>query len=142
MLPITPESVTPENLDEQIARLEEARDYLIENDCAHMDDSNGHNKQAQTLKEEIDRYIEELKEQNKEPDEEDKTDEQKQDEKNKQEEEKKRQEAEKRNEQNKKQMELEETFNKIEQQGIAERNASIEQYDSWKNFGYSSGQNW
>jgi len=60
--PITPESVTYENLDESIERLKYAQDILTENECAHEDDSNGHNKKAQTLKEEIDEYIEYLKE--------------------------------------------------------------------------------
>ena len=52
--PITKESVTPKNIDESIERLEEARSILVQHDCAHMYDSDGHNKKAQTLKEEID----------------------------------------------------------------------------------------
>ncbi len=42
--PITPESVTEENFDESIQRLEEAISVLTENDCAHENDSNGHSK--------------------------------------------------------------------------------------------------
>jgi len=65
--PITPMVVNSDNLDEMIARLEYAIEILVENECAHMDDSNGHSKKAQTLKEEIEAYIEELKEQNPPP---------------------------------------------------------------------------
>lgn len=59
--PITPESVTWDNLEESILRLEEAKNILTEHDCAHEHDTNGHNKKAQTLKNEIDDYIEWLK---------------------------------------------------------------------------------
>ena len=59
--PLTPESITQDNLDETIARLEEARDILCEDGCANMDDDNGHNEQSQILKNEIDEYIELLK---------------------------------------------------------------------------------
>lgn len=59
--PITPESVTYENLEESIERLSLARDILTEKGCAHDYDTKGHNKKAQTLKNEIDEYIEWLK---------------------------------------------------------------------------------
>jgi len=61
--PITPESVTSENIDETIERLNEAQEYLTENDCAHESDSDGHNSKAQILKGEIDEYIKQLTEQ-------------------------------------------------------------------------------
>ena len=61
--PITPESVNSENFDECIERLETAKTYLTENNCAHETDSKGHSKKAQTLKEEIDEYIQQLIEQ-------------------------------------------------------------------------------
>lgn len=51
-----------ENIDQSIATLEEARDYLLQEECA-MDEEEGHNKGAQTLKEEIDDLIEKLKKQ-------------------------------------------------------------------------------
>lgn len=65
--PITPESVTYENLADSIAILEDARDMLCANDCAHRNDNDGHNETAQTLKNEIDEYIKWLKENVKPP---------------------------------------------------------------------------
>lgn len=59
---VPPESVTKENFQECIDKLEEAKDLLLENGCAHDSDSNGHDKDAQTLKEEIDEYIKQLME--------------------------------------------------------------------------------
>lgn len=61
--PIDAESVTKENLDEVIEILESAKDVLIENGCAHRDDDDGHNKDAQTLKNEIDDFEDMLRQQ-------------------------------------------------------------------------------
>ena len=65
---IDPESVTKENLDEVIDILEGAKDILIENDCAHRDDEDGHYEDAQTLKDEIDAFEEQLRKQTEEQD--------------------------------------------------------------------------
>ncbi len=65
--PINPEEITEDNVDEVINTLEEAKDVLIEHGCANRDDHNGHNKDAQTLKDEIDAFEEQLKEQKNEP---------------------------------------------------------------------------
>lgn len=165
--PITPDSVTPENLEENIERLEYARDILIENDCAHDVDSNGHNEKAQRLKEEIDEYIEKLKEQNPPPEEQDEkkdgqnkeesgskdsankdnanndgTQNQDDIEKQKLEEEKRLKQEEEARKQNEKQQELKEAFKQIEQEGLTERNNSLAEYESWGSFDYGSGKNW
>ena len=58
---IDPESVNAENLDETIELLDDARNILVENGCAHRNDEDGHNKDAQTLKDEIDAFEEQLK---------------------------------------------------------------------------------
>ncbi len=52
----------PENIEQSIQILEEARDYLLEEECA-LDEGEGHDKDAQKLKEEIDALIEQLKQQ-------------------------------------------------------------------------------
>lgn len=52
----------PQNIEKSIATLEEARAYLLEEDCA-QDEEDGHDKDAQKLKEELDRWIEQLKQQ-------------------------------------------------------------------------------
>lgn len=55
------ESITEDNLDDSLKLLDDARDILVENGCAHRDDEDGHNKDAQTLKDEIDAFEEQLK---------------------------------------------------------------------------------
>ena len=55
------DAVTEENLDETIELLDDARNILVENGCAHRNDEDGHNKDAQTLKDEIDAFEEQLK---------------------------------------------------------------------------------
>jgi len=51
-----------ENVEQSIQTLEEAREYLLEEECA-LDDGEGHDDEAQQLKEEIDKLIEQLKQQ-------------------------------------------------------------------------------
>lgn len=124
--PITPESVTEDNFEESISRLEEARDYLTENDCAHKDDTAGHSRKAQRLKEEIDEYIEQLKKQ-KESSEKEKEDKDKksadQDKQKAEEEEKKKQQE--------KQNKLREEIKSIEEEGMSERTENLDLYKSW-----------
>lgn len=57
---IDPDNITPANVNDIIAQLEEARDILLEDGCA-KEDGLGHNNDAQILKEEIDQIIEMLK---------------------------------------------------------------------------------
>lgn len=140
--PITPDSVNAENLDENIERLEEAIDVLIHNDCAHKDDSNGHSRKAQKLKEEIEEYIEYLKEQNKE-EEEEKKDDDKPDAGQDDDEEKKKQEEEERRKQEEQQKQLKEQFNQLEQQGLEERTTDLELYKAWGSGDiFYSGKQW
>lgn len=134
--PITPDVVNEDNLDEYIERLEYARDILVENDCAHMDDSNGHNKKAQTLKEEIDEYIKQLKEQNEKSEAIDEDNDEEENEKQKQAEETARELK------NKKEQKLRETFSQIERQGLSERNSKLEEYSEWGQGAYFSGKSW
>lgn len=51
----------PENIDQSIETLQEAKGYLLKEDCA-KDDGHGHDKDAQKLKEEIDELIKQLEE--------------------------------------------------------------------------------
>lgn len=55
--PLTPESITSDNVDIALQILYEARDILCEEGCADMENKEWHNDDAQTLKEEIDEYI-------------------------------------------------------------------------------------
>ena len=63
VIPIDEDEINSQNIDETIKKLEDARDILTEKGCAHEHDSNGHNPDAQQLKEDIDDFIERLKEQ-------------------------------------------------------------------------------
>lgn len=61
---VDPKKVDESNYKETIERLEAAKKILLDNGCAHDEDENGHDKDAQTLKDEIDDLIEQLKQQN------------------------------------------------------------------------------
>lgn len=145
--PITIDSITLDNIDENIERLEEARSILVQHDCAHLYDSDGHNKKAQTLKEEIDEYIEYLKSEKEKLEEEKKaqngdngSDEDKKKEDKKNEEEKKQEEAKKLKEEEAK---LEEVFGQIEQEGLNERTNNLNTYEQWSTEStYYSGKSW
>jgi len=171
--PITEDTVNAENINEKIERLEEAQTILCDNGCANMNDTNGHNKKAQKLKEEIDEYIEYLKnkvkeEEEKKAEEQKKAEEEKansdktqkknatseeekkakeeeqkalEEQKAKEEEERKAKEKEQQ-EFEKKQSELEAQFEKIEQQGLKERNETLELYDSYGSDLSFSDRNW
>lgn len=60
---IDPDTITEDDLDEIFAILDEARDVLCENGCASRDDNSGHYPDAQTLKNEIDEFERQLREQ-------------------------------------------------------------------------------
>ena len=57
-----PEFAAPENVESSIQTLMEARDILLEDDCA-TNEGDGHSEPAQQLKEEIDALIEQLQQQ-------------------------------------------------------------------------------
>lgn len=57
---IHPEEITESNVEEVLDTLEKARNVLYEHGCANSHGT-GHNKDAQTLKEDIDQFEEELK---------------------------------------------------------------------------------
>lgn len=59
--PLDLENIGSDNLDDIINTLESARDILVEEGCAHMDDDDGHSEDAQTLKNEIDELLDQLK---------------------------------------------------------------------------------
>lgn len=137
---IDPQSVTKDNLDETIDRLEEAKSALLKNGCAHDEDENGHNSDAQTLKDEIDKFEEQLRQQvdESQPDDQDKKDDNK-DKDSKKDSDKKEEdttEADK-NDQIKKQLQ------DIQNEGLEQRNQDMDSYEAYKD-GYSfyDGQTW
>ncbi len=62
-----PDWALPENIDSSIETLMAARDILLEDGCA-TDDGDGHSEPAQQLKEEIDKLLEQLQQQQSNPD--------------------------------------------------------------------------
>ena len=56
------QALTDEEKTEMIQVLETAIDILVEEECAHRDDDNGHDKEAQRLKNELQEMIDLLKE--------------------------------------------------------------------------------
>lgn len=141
--PITPESVTYDNLEESIDRLTEAKNILTESDCAHEFDTNGHNRKAQTLKEEIDEYIEWLKENVQPPEEQNEPEENQDDPENNQQKENPNQgENEDDSEAQQKENELRNLIEQGQKDGQEERFLDSEYYSNWDNFSFYDGQNW
>lgn len=139
---IDPQTVTKDNLDEAIDRLEEAKTALLKNGCAHDEDENGHNSDAQTLKDEIDKFEEKLRQQvdESQPDDQDKNDDNKDKDKDskKDSDEKKDDSTEAdKNDQIKKQLQ------DIQNEGLEQRNQDMDSYEAYKD-GYSfyDGQTW
>lgn len=139
---IDPQTVTKDNLDETIDRLEEAKAALLKNGCAHDEDENGHNSDAQTLKDEIDKFEEKLRQQvdESQPDDQDKNDDNKDKDKDskKDSDEKKDDSTEAdKNDQIKKQLQ------DIQNEGLEQRNQDMDSYEAYKD-GYSfyDGQTW
>ena len=57
------DNITEDNVDDVISILEDARNVLTEKGCAHESDNAGHNSDAQQLKNDIDKFIEQLRNQ-------------------------------------------------------------------------------
>lgn len=134
--PITPESVTYDNLDEAIEKLEGARDILTENGCADENDDNGHNDKAQILKNEIDDYIEWLRENVKPPEDDGGEDSSDPDED-------KQDDSEDADRQSSKTEELQKKMDDIQNRGMEERNRELDNYKNNENgYRYDDGKNW
>lgn len=126
--PIRPDEITESNLEETIDILEEAKNVLTLHGCANKDDHNGHNEDAQRLKDEIDAFEEMLKKQVDSDDNQDNKDNQEDDKDHKDTEDK---------EEKKKQLE------ELEEQGTKERNQSINEYQNYfGDYYYYDGPTW
>ncbi|MBP3324977.1 MAG: tetratricopeptide repeat protein [Coprococcus sp.] len=126
--PIKPDEITESNLEETIDILEEAKNVLTLHGCANKDDHNGHNEDAQRLKDEIDAFEEMLKKQINSDDNQDNKDNKEDDKDNKDTEDK---------EEKKKQLE------ELEEQGTKERNQSINEYQNYfGDYYYYDGPTW
>lgn len=123
------DDIQEDDIDKILKELEEAKEVLLEHGCANRNDNNGHDKDAEQLKKEIEEMEEKLKEL-KENDE----DETKEDDKNKEE---------NNNKEEKKNLdEIEEKIKDIRKQGIEERQEEIEKRKMIQNYSYYNGKKW
>lgn len=124
--PIDPDEIPDSQLADTIKLLEDAKEILYAHGCA-TEDGNGHNKDAQTLKEDIDRFEEELKErqenQTKEVTTEDDS-----------------QEKEEENTEN--QQDIERQLKEIQNQSTQERNQELLETETLEDFELYDGQTW
>ena len=128
---IDPDAVTADELDSVIERLEDAKTVLTENGCAHTDDENGHSEDAQTLKDEIDRFEESLRQQSQEqPD-------------DKKQPAGKNADEEQDDETGKKSDEIRQKLKEIQGDSIEQRNQDMDEYESYKDgYTFYNGATW
>lgn len=126
--PMTPEAIAQEyeSLDEAIERLEFAKSILTKDGCAHEQDDLGHNKEAQTLKNEIDEYIEQLKQSSSE---ESASGEANSEDANQQED-------------DEEQESLRNTFNELQKEGLEERSHELQYSDPSSEYTFSFNPKW
>ncbi len=130
---IDPDTVTSDELDSVIERLEDAKTVLTENGCAHMDDAEGHSEDAQTLKDEIDRFEETLRQQSQpqeQPDDKNQSDGNDTDE-------------DQDDETSKKSDEIKQKLKEIQGDSIEQRNQEMDEYESYKDgYTFYNGATW
>lgn len=127
VVPIDLDKITKEDVDEVLETLEKAKNVLYEHGCANSQ-GNGHNEDAQTLKEEIDKLEEELKNRMNsmsDPDKPKDTDERK-----------KKGESVENEHEKKKQLQ------EIQKKGTEERNSQLTQIEYLNDFEFYSGASW
>lgn len=126
--PLDPDEMTDSDIADAIKVLEEARQVLYAHGCA-TENGNGHNKDAQTLKEDIDRFEEELK--------------QKQEYQSENDMESNESEPEENQEQNvKNEQDIQKQLEEIQKQSNEERNAELSETENIGNFDFYDGQTW
>lgn len=124
--PIDPDEITDSQIEDMIELLEDAKQILCVHGCA-TEDGNGHNEEAQQLKEDIDRFEEELKERQ-ETQQEDDTDEYESEQTTKQEDEDEE--------------DIQRQLKEIQKQSNEERNKELSENETLDDFEYYDGQTW
>lgn len=125
---IDKDEITNDNVDDTMKELEEITEILYKKECAKKD-GNGHNKDAQKLADEIEDFIEAIK--NVEAQEVEKNS-------DSQEEKEKEKEKDSQNDQEKKEEQLKE----IQKQSIQERNEEMRENSELEEYDYYNGQSW
>ena len=108
------------NKDKILIILNNAEDILCEKGCAHKEDSNGHSREAEKLKEDIEKMKKKLSE----------------------EEENENQQEEQENNNSKQNETKEEKLKEIQSQGIQERKEKLDSYIQMQNYEYYPGKRW
>jgi len=132
------EDESDKNKTENLNILKEAREVLCENGCANRNDDNGHSEEAEKLKKDIDKMINEL--QNKKDEKSDKNEEQEKEEQEKTEEQK--QEEQKKKEKEKISNAKQEKLKEIQSESLKVRQEELEQYKYSLDYDYYGGKNW
>lgn len=132
------EDESDKNKTENLNILKEAREVLCENGCANRNDDNGHSEEAEKLKKDIDKMINEL--QNKKDEKSDKNEEQEKEEQEKTEEQK--QEEQKKKEKEKISNAKQEKLKEIQSESLKVRQEELEQYKYSVDYDYYGGKNW
>lgn len=124
--PIDPAEIIDSQIEDTMELLEDAKQILCVHGCA-AEDGSGHNKEAQKLKEDIDRFEEELKEMQ-ETQQEDDTQENESEQTTKQDDENKE--------------DIRQQLKEIQRQSSEERNKELSENENLENFDYYDGQTW
>ena len=124
--PIDPNEITDSQIEDIIRLLEDAKQILCVHGCA-SEDGSGHNRDAQKLKEDIDRFEEELREMQ-EAQQEDDTSEYESEQTTKQEDEDKE--------------DIQQQLKEIQKQSNEERNKELSENENLEDFDYYDGQTW
>ncbi len=119
-------ALTEDEKTEMINTLETAIDILVEEECAHRDDDNGHDKEAQKLKNELQEIIDMLKQ------------EQEQEQQQESDDDEEEMEQPQEEELSEEQQQLQE----IMQQGTNEHATGMEQMEMYDEYSYYNGQCW
>ena len=117
--------------------LEGAKDILIENDCAHRDDEDGHYEDAQTLKDEIDAFEEQLRKQTEEQDQ--KGDQDPNDQKDQGSDDENEEDTQE-PQSSDKESEIRKQLDAIQGDSLEQRNQEMDAYETYKN--YYGGRTW
>lgn len=152
--PLDLTDVTDADIDETVKILEDARDVLVEEGCAHMDDEDGHSEDAQTLKDEIDEWLDKLNNtdpenpsqtENQTPESETHSENETQPENETETTESKtsgEQSTEEETTKDSMEEELEQKLKELEQQGIYERGQDLGTFQNYGNYEYYDGDCW
>lgn len=126
VIPIDPDEITDSQIEDTIQLLEDAKQILYTHGCA-TEDGNGHNEDAQRLKEDIDRFEEELKERQETQQEDDIQE---------------HESEQTTNQETDNEDDIQQQLKEIQKQSSEERNKELSENENLDDFDYYDGQTW